>query len=650
MKTDDLLRKLAPLEPRRVPRWRRALDFGDAKTVSLLERQIAFTAYRRLGDPRKLFLSLPSKRKIAGPIRLGMVRYEEPKWPAGLRDSELLQNVAIFGRSGAGKTNVCFHLLEQLARNEIPFVFLDWKRTGRHLIPLLKGKVNVFTPGRSLAPFSFNPLLPPPGLESEVYTNLVVDALGDAFTLGDGARSLLQRALLDEFNEEREPTLKSLQERLRSIPDRERVRGWKISAMRALETASLAVPSTDGFTQARMVANLLESSSIIELDALSAANKRFLLPLLSLWIYHARLAAPEREKLKLVLVVEEAHHVLHHHRNQRESVMEMLLRQCREIGMAMIVVDQHPHLMSSAALGNTYASICLNLKDPKDMAKAGALSLMSPDDAKHFSRFPVGRGVVKLQDRWHEPFLVDFPLVPIKKGSVTDERLRTHLQRKEALSAPASPQKSANDALARSLVPDEACEELSALLLSDIYAFPNDGVDSRYKRLGVSADKGHRLKQKMLALGVIEEQEVSVGSTRRKVLRANSKSRCSNRSKGERPESIAHEFWKRRYAERFRCEGYDVALEAERNEGRMDVLASRDSESVAIEVETGLSDVLHNVRQDLLFGVSRVVVVATAEKAWARVQRQLEGAGLLSGRVDLVLQDGIGMFGGPPDG
>jgi len=48
----------------------------------------------------------------------------------------------------------------------------------------------------------------------------------------------------------------------------------------------------------------------------------------------------------------------------------MLFRQCRELGIGIIVLDQHPHLLSAAALGNTYTTICLNQKDPNDINKA----------------------------------------------------------------------------------------------------------------------------------------------------------------------------------------------------------------------------------------------------------------------------------------
>ena len=74
-------------------------------------------ARQTLGDFReRILLSLPPKSKANRPIHLGTVIYEQPKWPFGISKAELLQNLAIFGRSGAGKTNATFHILEQLAK------------------------------------------------------------------------------------------------------------------------------------------------------------------------------------------------------------------------------------------------------------------------------------------------------------------------------------------------------------------------------------------------------------------------------------------------------------------------------------------------------------------------------------------------------
>ena len=50
-----------------------------------------------------------------------------------------------------------------------------------------------------------------------------------------------------------------------------------------------------------------------------------------------------------------------------------------------------------------------------------------------------------------------------------------------------------------------------------------------------------------------------------------------------------------------------------RKQGYVDVLARKGAESFAIDVETGKSDVVWNVRQDLISQFTRVIVVATDE-------------------------------------
>ena len=72
----------------------------------------------------------------------------------------------------------------------------------------------------------------------------------------------------------------------------------------------------------------------------------------------------------------------------------------------------------------------------------------------------------------------------------------------------------------------------------------------------------------------------------------------------------------------------------------MDVSATRASESLAIEIETGKSNVVSNVKRDLLSGVQKVLVVATSDEALAKVEQQLARAGLLiEGRVEITLQN-----------
>lgn len=73
--------------------------------------------------------------------------------------------------------------------------------------------------------------------------------------------------------------------------------------------------------------------------------------------------------------------------------------------------------------------------------------------------------------------------------------------------------------------------------------------------------------------------------------------------------------------------------------GRADILATKASESVAVEIETGKSDAVWNVKQDLLAHFRKILVVATDRTALEKVERELARAGLLGlgGRVELRL-------------
>ena len=74
----------------------------------------------------------------------------------GLREEEIMQHISIFGRTGAGKTNLALLLLYELFKKGKSFLILDWKQTYRQLSNTTDTKL--FTPGYHEAPFYFNPL------------------------------------------------------------------------------------------------------------------------------------------------------------------------------------------------------------------------------------------------------------------------------------------------------------------------------------------------------------------------------------------------------------------------------------------------------------------------------------------------------------
>ena len=50
------------------------------------------------------------------------------------------------------------------------------------------------------------------------------------------------------------------------------------------------------------------------------------------------------------------------------------------------------------------------------------------EEKTYLSRLSVGEGIVKMQDRWHQPFLVRYPHMPVKKGAVSDLHLQEYVE------------------------------------------------------------------------------------------------------------------------------------------------------------------------------------------------------------------------------
>ena len=80
-------------------------------------------------DKRRILLAPPPEDVAGGEYAVGEIIYnDQPCYSFGLRENELLQHCAIFGRSGSGKTNAAFVLLRSLLDRKKPFLIFDWKR------------------------------------------------------------------------------------------------------------------------------------------------------------------------------------------------------------------------------------------------------------------------------------------------------------------------------------------------------------------------------------------------------------------------------------------------------------------------------------------------------------------------------------------
>ena len=435
---EEKFRKLAPVDRSVDALWLLYLS-GEAEERVQTEELLDILLHQKARkDFRNRILLDPCKAdKCAGEYKLGTVIYPDRSYTSfGLRENEWLKHMLITGMTGTGKTNLCFQILRQFKKHGKPFLVFDWKKNYRDLIQLDEFKdTEVYTIGNKLKPYYFNPLIPPDKTDPGIWLVRLVDVAKHAFFLGEGVEYLFRHGI-DYVYQQRgiydQPNGYPLFSDVKDFVSKQQLKGrmslWKASTMRAL--ASLTFPrglgislEHSGQTDAR---HLLNTNIVMELDAMSNSDKIFFTEALVLWIYEYRKNEGKRERFKHAIVIEEGHHILSGAKERREgqeTIIETSLRQIREFGESVIVIDQEPSKLSDSIKANTFCKVTFNLGNGKDIADIARCMMLDDEETRYIDLLNVGHGIVKLKERVHKPMLLIIPAVSIKKGIVTDDVL-----------------------------------------------------------------------------------------------------------------------------------------------------------------------------------------------------------------------------------
>jgi hypothetical protein len=649
MTVEELCRKLRPLCGPRIDRLYEAYlisELSDRReietTLELLHAKV-FPPFQR-----QSVLSPPPAEHARGEYPVGSVTYaDRVLYPFGLREDDWIKHILIVGASGSGKTNTCLQLLKNLLLHHKPFLVLDWKRNYRDLLnESYADDVRVFTPGRDLVPFRFNPLIPPPGTPATAWVKKLIEVISHATYVGEGVMFLLQKALDQTYRAfgmydtpTSYPTLLDVLKVIESMQAKGREAGWLASTLRSLGALTFGEAGRVFLTDQPIdPVTLLSQSVILELDTLTNADKTFLVESLLLWIHHYRLSSPtgKREQFEHAIILEEAHHILNKGKSDLvggEAITETLVREIRELGEAVVIIDQCPSLLSLPARANTWCTISMNLKDAKDVQSAASAMLLDAQDKRILGELNVGEAVIKMQGRWPHAFTVRVPEVPIVKGSVTDALLRQRLgcfPDSAPESADFGPERPIQGVRKKEtgITPNERA------LLEDIRDHPWTGVVDRYRRLRWSRRKGNEVKQEVMRKDLVKPEDIAMNNARLILLPLTAEGRHVlglDPPTPKRPGGPQHEFWKYRCTAYYQAKGYEVSIEEALGEGKaVDLVARRSGEQIAIEVETGRSDTVANVLKCQAAGFPRILLLATTERAEAKVRRDLGAAGLLA--------------------
>lgn len=642
VETDEIFQKLRPILGEKLDALWLEYQLNPKKRTEI-EGFLQLLAAKHLGKPyttKQILLEPPPPDQSQGEYTLGTVIYGGKEIGSfGLRENEWIQHIGIFGRTGSGKTNVGFLIARSLLAQGIPILVFDWKRNYRDLLQIAGlGQLTVYTVGRSVAPFAFNPLIPPEGTGPSIWLKKLIEIMCHVYWLGEGVAYLLQEAMDGIYEQfgvyggqpESYPTLADVKEWLTRAKVKGREAQWMDSTKRALGTLCYGdIGKVLNVRQRSDLRALLKSNVVLELDALTNSDKTFLIEAMLLWVHHYRLQEQSRETLKHAIIIEEAHHVLLKRKQTKETIMDVILREIRELGESIILIDQHPSLISVPSLGNTYCTIAMNLKHGHDVATIANAVLLNAEEKEYLGRLPVGYGIVRLQGRWYRPFLVRFPLVQLEKGKISDRELAAQSL---SFSGPGaeilSVEEKKNEILAMRAAEKLSKEEIE--LLKDVMENITSGVAERYCRVNLSSYFGNKVRNSLVARDLVEQVDISTGKGRVRLLWVTEKGKDALKSlafdvpvRGRGgPE---HEYWKERVRRHLQSLGYQVEVEKSLGDGRtIDLVASKDGEEGAIEIETGQSDVEENVKKCFAAGYRKIALLVTRRSLVHAIARQAE--------------------------
>lgn len=426
--TKNLLRKLKPILGMRA----KALWYVGILAETKSERfehdqllRILADRKAKLDFQRVIRLPPPAAETLCGEIDIGTVLYPEtPYAHLGLRNHELIRHMLVVGSTGAGKTNLVLHLIEQLAVQQKPFLIFDWKQSYRRLATQPGGeRLQVMRLGDQNCTFRFNPLIPPPGVHPKHWLALLIDVLRHSYFVAEGVEYLCRKAidhLYEQFGIYEGKAVYPTFEDVEKVLLKEFVRGremlWMSSAKRMLASLTFSglLGNVLNVREHEPVERILSQQVIFELDNLATLERIFFIESLLLYLYHAKKnTTRKRDNHDATIILEEAHHILSGRKEAllgQETIVETVIRMIREFGVGVIVIDQEPSKLSQSILANTNTKICFTLGSGKDISRMARAMRLTSDERDCIDQLSVGHALIKVKHRFHEPVHVHVPL------------------------------------------------------------------------------------------------------------------------------------------------------------------------------------------------------------------------------------------------
>ncbi len=650
---EGLCRKLKPIIGTKADELWYTWLASDLQERKDLEIEIQMIAEKVLKhgplEDKVILLPPPSEEQAKGDFILGNVIYRDKRlYPLYLKEEDFIKQIGIFSITGGGKTNVGMLLALQLLKKKIPFMAIDWKRQWRSILslsdfPNIKD-VKVYTIGRDVIPFLWNPFRPPPNIDYKTWISAIAECLEKSHLGGLGVADFFIRIYEELFAERKDENYPNFYDGLRELQNI-KVGGreflWWQSAKRIFKSFTFG-PASKSFNARNPIKleELLEKPVILELDQEMPKPLRiFFQELVIRFIHLHRLAQGESEHLRSVLFLEEIHNLFQTTKFEKGRIdsLENIYREIRSFGQGLVSITQHCSLLPVHILGNSHTLIFLALQHQDDIEAARKALFLLRDDEVYLNMLRTGQGIVKVMERIN-PCLVQFLYVPVKKGVITDEWLKNRYDFSDFSGAYSTASENSDDFSGGDKIEGVKSLKSVKVLLVDIFNYPLSSLVNRYRRLGINPRVGNEFKKTIVSEGLVDPKRFVTRETHVLLFELTQKGQSVLRELGyevkDNKESIEHKFWKSKIAEYYKTKGYNVLVEEHIN-GRPDIIVVNGSKQIAVEIETGSSDFIKNISRDLK-AFDETVCVAIDKEVEEKIQQGLNENNLISTKLKLT--------------
>jgi len=593
-----------------------------------VERLLLQQAYSEGVDMTQTNPFLPEPEEdISGPLRIGKMMHSK-------REFGIMPNghTLIVGQTGSGKTTIVKNILKWSIHNKMPFIDFD-SRKDHYPIANEFTSVKII---KVMEDFRINPLrIPSPHVPEKVWLSRVCMIMAGAFGFFIGSKDFLipnvfeMYQILKESSSETVPNLLDLREFLRRKekqlenrfgPNRDYI-SRNINRLDAIITTNREMFDVDtGFD----IEKLSSSYIIMDIDGLDSDLQRFLINLILYSIIYHRMYSNQRGKLAkpIRVIVDEARRFFPKQAWSRHIDFDdigFLLSQSREFGIAFVIAEQIPHMLSVECIAESKYKIILNISNGADLKLIKEACSFNIHHIEGISSLPIGNAVVKISDSPY-PFAVEvdpYNLTSYPNLERLNKTSRDFISflMKDVVKADHSHLKKhfQNEKAEK----ERELEELEKDFMKHIARKPLLSMTQRYEEFGVSRSKGDRIVDILERKGLVKRVEIITGERggKPKLLELTEDGikfihqklgiKTNHLNKG-----IEHYFWQNQIKDLFyKNEGVKATFEAVIKNTRIDVLLQINNEMVAVEIAMTPQYELENIKKDLSAGCKYVIVV-----------------------------------------